>query len=108
MNRKAQAVERFRSSVQLDGQSVNAHLWLGIGLHSLSKLNDALASLLTANKLSNETAPEVHWQLARVYKDLNRFSEAASELELFLKLRPDAQNAAEVKRIIGLLKSKQS
>jgi tetratricopeptide (TPR) repeat protein len=107
LNRIPQAVERFRTAVRLDNESINAHLWLGIGLHSVSKLEEALQSLRTANKLSNESAAEVHWQLARVYKDLNRYAESAKELEQYLKYRPDAANAAEVKKIIQVLQAKK-
>lgn len=107
LNRKQQAVEHFKSAVQLQNESINAHLWLGIGLHSVSKLDEALRSLQTANKLSNETAAEVHWQLARVYKDLNRFADSAKSLEKYLKYRPDASNAEEVRKIIQVLQTKQ-
>ncbi|MGE3466937.1 MAG: carboxypeptidase regulatory-like domain-containing protein [Pyrinomonadaceae bacterium] len=100
------SLERFRQAVKLDSTSINAQLWLGISLHSTSDLAGALTALMEAAKLSDGKVAEVHWQLARVYKDQKNFSKAADELETFLRLRPDAQNAAEIKKIITSLRTK--
>ncbi len=106
LNRIDQALEHFKSSVKIEKDSANGHLWMGISLHSKNNLTAALDSLLQANKLSKETVPEVHWQLARVYKDLKRYRESADELELYLKYRPDAANAAEIRKIVQVLRAK--
>ncbi len=106
-NRVDQSLEQFRNAVKLDKESPNANLWLGIAQHAKGDFQEALESLKKANSLSKGTVAEVHWQLARVYKDLNRFGESASELELFLKYKPDAANAAELRKIIQHLKTKK-
>ncbi len=100
------AVKSLTKAVELDGNSINANLWLGIALHGTKAYDKALASLLKADELSGGTAGEVHWQLARVYKDQGKFAKAADELELYLKFKPDAENADEIKNIVASLRKK--
>lgn len=100
------AIVQFKNAIETSKDSANAHLWLGIGLHSKNNLPGALKSILRANELSKGTSAEVHWQLARVYKDQKLFDKAADELELFLKYKPQAHNSTEIKRIIGALRQK--
>ncbi len=101
------AIALFKKAIEMDKASANGHLWLGIALHTKNNLSAALASLLQANKLSGETSSEVHWQLARVYKDQKKYSMSADELELFLQYKPDAQNLNEIKQIISSLRLKK-
>lgn len=108
LNRLNEAVDRFRGAVRIDKESANANLWLGISLHAKGTHDEALSSLKKANTLSNGTVAEVHWQMARVYKDLTRFADAAAALELYLKFKPDAANADDVRKIIQHLKNKKS
>lgn len=107
LNQPDDAVKYFRESIEKSNTSVNAHMWLGIVLHSKSNLTEALESLLKANKLSEGSAPEVHFQLARVYKDQNKFQKAADELELYLKYAPESKNISETKQIINTLRKKK-
>jgi Flp pilus assembly protein TadD len=107
LGRTEQAADRFRDAVNMDKGSVNAQLWLGIALHGKGDLPRSLKALLEANKLSGETVAEVHWQLARVYKDMKKYVDAAKELELFLKHRPDAENREKIKELIASLRQKK-
>jgi tetratricopeptide (TPR) repeat protein len=84
------AIKTFRSAFELEPTSPQASLWLGIALHSGKKYSEALKSLLKANDLTKGEAAEVHWQLARVYKDMDQFARSADELEL-LKFQPRGQ-----------------
>jgi len=106
LGRADRAVGRFKEAVTMDKGSANAHLWLGIAHHANKNLPDALSALLLADKLNSGKDAEVHWQLARVYKDQKKFARAADELDLFLTLKPDAANAAEIRKIILTLRSK--
>ena len=107
INRFPEAIRAFESVIKLHKDNVNAHYWLGIVLHAAGKLGDALSYLQKAEKLSDRKSPEVQWQLARVYKDQNRFKESADALELYLKLRPDADNVEEIRRAIKTLREKR-
>lgn len=101
------AVDQFENVIKLDPESANGHLWLGISRHGQKKFPEALSALLKANEITGGTSAEVHWQLARVYKDQNRFERAAAELELFLKYRPEAENQEEIKQVIASLRKKE-
>lgn len=107
LGQTAKALDHFLEAIKLDKGSFNAHLWAGIAYHQKGDLSAALKSLLEAEKLSNSNASEVHWQLARVYKDLKKFAEAANALEEFLRLRPEVQDAEAIKKAIASLKKKQ-
>lgn len=60
--------------------------------------------LLLAKKLSKDTVPEVHWQLALLYNKLGRNKEAADELELYLKAQPDARDKKDIQDLIAKLR----
>ncbi len=106
LSQPAMAVKSLSTAVELDNSSINGHLWLGIALHGVKKYDQAVTSLKKANSLSEGSAADVHWQLARVYKDQGKFGMAADELELFLKCRPDAQNVSEIRNTITSLRKK--
>ena len=101
-----QAISALDEVLKLEKENVNALYWKGIVLHASKNLVDAVVSFRRADKLSDGKFPEVHWQLARVYKDQNKFRESADSLEVFLKLRPDAKNAEEIRQIIKTLRAK--
>jgi Tfp pilus assembly protein PilF len=106
LGRTDKAIASFDSVIKLEKENVSALYWKGVALHSSKRLDEALASLQKAEKLSDGKFADVYWQLARVYKDKNRFRESAESLETFLKIRPDAQNAAEIRQIIKTLREK--
>jgi outer membrane protein assembly factor BamD (BamD/ComL family) len=108
INRLPEAIEALENVIRLHKANVNAHYWLGVVHHASGKLGEAVDYLQKAEKLSERKSSEVQWQLARVYKDQNKFKESADALELYLKLKPDAENAEEIRRIIKLLRGKQA
>lgn len=106
LNRTDKAQDAVEAVLKLDKENVNALYWKGIILHAQKKYPGAVAALLKADQLSNRKYADVHFQLARIYKDQNRFRESAEALEMFLTLRPDAENAAEIRQIIKTLREK--
>jgi len=100
------AISALDEVIKLDKENINALYWKGIVLHASKNLVEAVVSFRRADKLSEGKFPEVHWQLARVYKDQNKYRESADSLEVFLKLRPDAKNAEEIRQIIKTLRAK--
>jgi tetratricopeptide (TPR) repeat protein len=108
------AVRRFPESVgasekaiALKGDSVEANLLLGMA-HRLNKnFPKAEQAMKIAAKNSDGNSADVHWNLALLYgKDMNKFAEAAKELEAFLKLSPDAPNKEDIKKLIKQFKDK--
>jgi tetratricopeptide (TPR) repeat protein len=95
-----QAVDSMRRAVTLNQGSINANLWLGMLLRQTAKLDQAETYLKQADQLAASKSPEAHWQLALLYNQLKRYKEAADELELFLKVQPDAKDTELIKKLI--------
>jgi tetratricopeptide (TPR) repeat protein len=100
------AVNLFKRATELDNKQVNGFLWLGIAYLQSKNYSQAETSLNKANKLSNGVSADVHWQLARLYKDQNRFGESADALELYLKYKPESADAEKIKETIKILRQK--
>jgi tetratricopeptide (TPR) repeat protein len=102
-----EAGEAARAAVILQANSVNALLLYGTILRSSGSYGRALEPLLKAEKLSKESpVSEIHWQLAVLYNKLDRNSEAADQLEIYLRLRPDVADKKGIQEWIRKLRSK--
>jgi tetratricopeptide (TPR) repeat protein len=98
------AIESFRRAVLLNERSINANLWLGIALRQTSRPDEAEAYLKRADVLADSKLPDAHWQLALLFNQLKRYKEAADELEMFLKVQPDARDVELIKKLIQRLR----
>ena len=78
-----------RAAIMLAPADVDARVLYGILLRVSSKDEEAISELLKANSLSRNENPEAHWQLALVYNKLGRNEDAAKELELYIKVKPN-------------------
>ncbi|MFZ1702535.1 MAG: tetratricopeptide repeat protein [Pyrinomonadaceae bacterium] len=86
-------------------ESVEANLLMGMACRTTKEYEKAEKALKLAIKASDQTSPDAHWQLALLYgRDTKRYSEAAKELESFLKLSPDAPNKDDIKKLIKQFK----
>lgn len=102
------AIESFKRAVMLNERSVNANLWLGIALRQTSRPEEAEAYLKRADVLADSKLPDAHWQLALLFNQLKRYKEAADELELFLKVQPDAKDVELIKKLIQRLRQQSA
>jgi tetratricopeptide (TPR) repeat protein len=94
-------VEASRKAVTLNSGSSDAVLILGLSLRQAKLFDEAEKTLKQANKLAKGMSADVHWNLALLYAhNLKRYKDAADELELYLKARPDSPNKEQVKRLI--------
>lgn len=98
------ALEAFKRALLLNEKSINANLWLGIALRQTTRPEDAETYLKRADTLADSKLPDAHWQLALLFNQLKRYKEAADELEIFLKLQPDARDAELIKKLIQRLR----
>lgn len=95
------AIEACERSAVLKPASVEVNLLLGMSYRKVKKLKKAEEVLLRAKESALEPSADVHWQLALLYgRDSDRYAEAAKELELYLKARPDAENKELIKKLI--------
>ena len=108
LNHRPEALEAARAATILQPNSVNAQLLYGTLLRLDGSYEKAEKALLEAKKLSKDrSVPDIHWQLALLYNKLGRNKEAADELEVYLKLQPDAPNKKEIQDLADKLR-KQS
>ena len=103
-----EAIESMRRAMALNQQSMAANLWLGMLLRQSDKFSDAETYLKQADHLAASKSPDVHWQLALLYNQLKRYKEAADELELFLKVEPDAKDTDLIKKLIKKFRQQSS
>ena len=103
-----EAVANLERAIAVYNDSPNGYLWLGIAQKKAGKLVQAETSLKRANDLGKGKVADVHWQLAGLYNEQKRYAEAATELELFLKNKPDARDAEKIKQLIVQLRQKSA
>jgi len=105
-----ETVQSLRTALVLAPESSNLafeHFYLGLALWRLNRHGDAEPHLKKAAEVGgNSIPPDVHMYLAQYYSESDRKQEAAAELELFLKLVPNAQDAEKIRGLIKKLKAK--
>ncbi|HLL71831.1 MAG TPA: tetratricopeptide repeat protein [Pyrinomonadaceae bacterium] len=106
LKRMDEAVETLKRATTLYANSVNAYLYLGMALKQAKRADEAETAFKRANTLGDGKAAEVHWQLARLYSEQNRYQEAADALELYLKFRTDKNDTEKVRQMIAQLREK--
>lgn len=95
------SVDAFRRAISLDTSSVDATFLLGLSLRLAKNYVDSEKFLKQADVLAKGALPDIHWNLALLYShNLNRNSDAANELELYLKLKPDVPNKEQILKLI--------
>lgn len=105
LNHLPEAIEAGRAATIIQAESVNAQLLYGTALRVSGAYEKAEKALLKADSLSkNAPVPQVHYQLALLYNKQNRNKEAADQLEIYLKLNPDAEDKNEIKSTIAKLR----
>jgi len=95
-----EAETQFRAAKSVNGYAPVAHMYLGIVLAVQRKLDEAEKELLFAasSKLGETTL--AHRYLGGVYMEKHDYKRAADELELYLKLMPDAPDAERTRATI--------
>jgi len=102
LNELAAATKGIDAAVILQANNPAVRLLQGMIYRSNNDLPGAEKALLQAKVLFKVPNPEVHWQLSLVYNKLKRNHEAADELELYLKIKPD-MSPAEKENVRNLI-----
>lgn len=76
-----EAVTRFSTALELDSRLVRAHYYVGVALHKMGRLEDALAALLRAVEAFPDDG-RLHYQLALTYDALVMPKEAREHYRL--------------------------
>lgn len=102
-----EAVKALNKAVLIVPNSINALFVLGANLRQIGKYEESEAAFLKAKKFATSPVADIHWHLALLYtNNLKKYKEAITELELFLKAKPDFAEADKVKDLIKRLKEK--
>jgi tetratricopeptide (TPR) repeat protein len=102
-----EAIKAFRATTVINPQSVYAQTKYGMVLRMNGNYKEAEQSLLKALSLDKYSQmAEIHWQLGLLYEKTERYSEAADELEKYIKIQSDASNIQQIKKLIAQLRAK--
>jgi tetratricopeptide (TPR) repeat protein len=105
--KRLEAVKTLEESIVLNQSSANSFLFLGRIYRELKQFEKAEANLKKAKELAKNKLADIHWELALLYfYNLNRPAEAADELELYLKAKPNADNKPQVEKLIKQMREK--
>lgn len=97
----------LKSALKIKHTTSRIYLLYGKCLREKRNFEEAEKKLKLAETLNIKKDPEVHWELAKLYGDnLNRFGDAATQLELFLKLQPDSKDKKQIRKLIKKFKNK--
>ncbi len=102
--RNGDAESPLRSAIEVKRDSALAHYYLGRCLTGLERFDDAEKELNTSIKLGGGEMNEAHRMLANLFITKGDDSRAVEELELYLKLVPQAPDAGKLREVIRQLK----
>jgi hypothetical protein len=98
-------VDAAGKALELERNSVNTLILLGIAQRNLKKYEDAEKSLVRARKLDGLKTPDLYWNLALLYAyNLKKYQDAADALEQYLKSNPAIPDDTNVKKLIKQLR----
>jgi Flp pilus assembly protein TadD len=97
---------QFRKALDRNAASPSAHFYVGMISLKRQDLDGAEKSLREAVKHGGAEMAVAHYYLGGVYWGRKEYRRAADELETYLRLAPDAGNAARVRATIKELRSK--
>jgi len=107
LGKREAAAKTLEESIALDQSLPSSFLFLGKIYRELKAYEKAEKNLKKANELGNSKIADVHWELALLYYyNLNRPADAATELELYLKVKPDANNKPQIEKLIKTMREK--
>jgi tetratricopeptide (TPR) repeat protein len=105
-NRSAEAVNFLQRAADKDSKSANVYMMMGLAYGNLGSLGESETAFKKAYLLGKSDVADVHFYLAGIYNKQQKYSEAARELELFLKEAKNIKDPAQIKGMITKLKEK--
>ncbi|MGH9874260.1 MAG: tetratricopeptide repeat protein [Pyrinomonadaceae bacterium] len=105
-NRSVEAIEWLQKAADKDPKNPNVYMMLGLAHGNIGTLSEAETSFRKAYVLGKSEVAEVHWYLAGIYDKQKKFSEAARELELYLKEAKNLRDKNQIRGMIERLRAK--
>lgn len=107
LKHKDEAVTAATKAVELNSTSTDALMLYGVSLKRVGEYQKAELNFKKADELSKGDLAEVHWQLALLYgNNLEQYSAAAGQLELFLKKQPNSKDKENILKLITIFREK--
>lgn len=88
--------------------SYRGHYYMGLTQLKLKRIDVAEQAFRRAIEVGSTEAGMAHYMLGGIYWSVKRYKDAANELELYLKLEPNAKDVAKTRASIAELRSKQN
>lgn len=104
----AEAEAFLTAAIIRNGSSYRGHYYMGLTQLRLDRPDIAEQAFRKASEVGGEQAGMAHFMLGGIYWSVKRYRDAADELEKYLKLEPDAADAAKTRKSIAELRSKQT
>ena len=101
-----EAEAQLRQVLKKNDAVTTAHLYLGLTLIHLNQYDEAEKELRRAISLGRESMGLAHYYLGGIYWNKKEYKRAADELETYLKLEPNAPEAARVRVTIKEMRGK--
>jgi tetratricopeptide (TPR) repeat protein len=102
----SEAEEQLREALKRNSSLPTGHMYLGLCLVRLTRYDDAEKELLLAVQGSNNQLAMAQYYLGGIYWKREEYPKAIEALEAYLKLTPNAQDAARVRATIATLRSR--
>ena len=102
-----EAETQFRKAAQKNASAPLPHYYLGLVLIRRKEFDEAERELKTAIEVGGNEVPYAHRWLGGLYWNKQAYKQAADELETYLKLMPDAPDAARLRASIKEFRSKK-
>ena len=102
----AEAEIHLRDALKQNDGAPTAHLYLGLVLTKFRNYPDAEKELRRSIDLGGAQLALAHYYLGGIYWGRGEYRQAADELETYLRLTPNAQDAERVRTTIIALRSK--
>jgi tetratricopeptide (TPR) repeat protein len=100
------AEAQLRQVLKKNDSLTTAHLYLGLTLIHLNQYEAAEKELQRAVALGRDTMALAHYYLGGIYWQKKNYKRAADELEVYLKLVPNAPEAPRVRNTIKEMRDK--
>lgn len=102
----SEAEAKLRDAVKRNDSAPTAHMYLGVALTKLRNYVDAEKELRRAIDLAGTQLGLAHYYLGGIYWGRGEYGHAADELETYLRLTPNAQDAERIRGTIKELRAK--
>ena len=105
--RLAEAEEQFGKALQKNHASPTAHYYIGLIHLKRHDLDGGEKELKSAVTLGGGEMALAHYYLGGIYWSRHEYKQAADELETYLRLAPNAEDAAKTRATIKELRAKK-